>query len=256
MKMRILVAASLATVLSASTALADNVTGLGLFSYQHNRGDVNSFKFGGTANYEFEAPGLNLQFTAGDNHLDATGVDADFTTIKGDAFWRSAEGVFGGTVAHHILSAGASFGGFSAAGSASTTSFGAFGEYFAAPEMTLSLKGGGFAGDFDGGYVGVGGKYYVLPNLSFGTDYNYVKPDLTKGIHQINVDAEFMPFESTPFSVGLGYTYLETAGLSSNAVSFSLKYRFGTASGSSLSAWDRSGPTQWTGQLPIVGDLR
>ena len=65
---------------------------------------------------------------------------------------------------------------------------------------------------------------------------------------------EYLPFAGTPFTVGATYSYLESAGASSNAFGFSLKYRFGASAGSSLTDWDRSGPQQWTGQLPIIGD--
>ena len=245
MPIRIVATAACICALSILPAQAGNLTGLANFGYGHSKGDQNTESFGGSANYATDIPGYNFQFNAGDQHTTVTPVTIDAVQVRGDAFWRGDMGTFGGSFAYHNVSASA----FGVGGSADLESYGAFSEWYTAPNLTLALSGGGTSGSVHAGYVSVGAQYYFNNNFSTAIQYDYMRA--TTDSHTVTFVGEYMPFESFPVSFGLQYSYSEGGGSSSSVFGFGLRYRFGAVGGSSMSDWDRKGPIEWNGAFQL-----
>ena len=229
-----------------------NISGIVGGGYARTTGDIDLLAGGGAALFSFGKPGFQAQLSADNKHYSASGVTGDLTSITGDFFWRDGKGAIGASVSYHRASAGTSFYGTYYGGSVSAESYGAFGEWYVKRYLSLRVKGGGYSGDFSGAYGGAGFGIYPWSNLSVNASYNYLSLNGGGNEHQIGANVEYLPMRSLPLSISVGYTYDKyNGGGSANTYGIVLKYRFGNPRDDSLTGWDRSGPTQWNGALPL-----
>lgn len=248
----IAVAAGLVAGLSiTSAANAVEITGLAGVGYANATGDVNAWEGAGAVLATLANPDLNVQLSGGYERLTYSGLSGDLFNVTSDFFWRGKVGSFGTTVAYHRLSGGGNYYGYSFQGSGNVESVGAFGEWYVANALTLRLKGGSYFGTVKGAYAGTGLALYLGRNLSLSGNYDYLA--INGGGHTSSTGAslEAIPYEPWPVSVAVSYSH-ESAGnytSSGNTIGFAIKFRFGPST--NLRAWDRSGPTQWNGALPL-----
>jgi opacity protein-like surface antigen len=218
--------------------------------YDHlSAGNLNGFSGRGDLLVSLSNPGLNIQLSGGDEHFDISGTSVDIADISGSVFWRDRMGTFGASVAYHRLSAAVNFQGMHTNGAATAESYGAFGEYYFNRSLTLRVKGGAFSGDFEGYYGGGGVAVYPSHNMAISANYDYVS--LKHGGHSSRPGASFeiLPYEPWPATVTVNYAREMEAG-GYNVIGVVLKWHFG-AYENDLRAWDRAGPTQWTGALKV-----
>jgi hypothetical protein len=251
MKTSFAVTAAFAATLFTAPALAANDITLDVNGgYSSSTGSVNQYDFGGSALWSINNPGFNAQLNINETHTSVSPFNFDLIQFSGDAFWRDRKGTLGMSVAQHSFQKGSASGLFTFLGNISLTSFGGFGEWFIAPELTLKFQGGGFTGDADGLYLGTEGTWYVFPDLSVSTGFDYVRVSGGGGNQsRFNVGTEYLLSQNWPLSLGLDYSYTKVGGGNGNTFGLSLRYRFGGTG--SLNARDRRNVISWNGALPI-----
>jgi hypothetical protein len=245
-------------------ALANPVTTSGEidggYSYvtANHGGSANDWNINGAAITPI-ANNWAVQGNGGYNNLSATGLNEStgYGAISGayvDKWGRL--GVAGSysqlSVAHDTLDA---------------YSYGAFGDWYLAPDVTLSARGGGISGsahamghsaNFSGAYyVGGQGVVYPLPDMAVRGTIEYVAVPV--GGTNINstdyaIGGEYLVSRQFPVSVSASYTYtnLSFLGLTTgngSTVSVGLKYYFG--GNGSLIDHQRSETDGWAASSPI-----
>lgn len=241
---------ALAFMVAANAVEYSGLVGAGY----HHMTDTDITAGGGAALFSFGNPGFQAQLDASNEHYAEKGVTGDLTTVTGDFFWRDAKGSIGASLSYHRISAGAY--GYYYGGSEDVVSYGAFGEWYFNRWLSLRVKGGGYSGDLSGEYAGAGFRLYPLPNLALNASYDYLSLNGPYGsggnADQIGTYAEYMPMRSMPVSIAASYSYSKfSGGDSANTFGVVLIYRFGNPRDHSLSGWDRNGPIQWNGALPL-----
>lgn len=248
MKLRIALLGAAALLCgTANAGSLEGFTGImtGTYSYASPKGtDLNSYGFGGAVNYAI--PSTNFSVQGGFDYNDFTASDDGDT--MGEVTW-TGHGAVAWRTANYALAA---FGSYSNLNmyreNIGYGNYGLLGEYYPTADISLRVRGGGttasiFDHDFDGGFVGAGASYYVLPELALNLDSTYSN---ISTLHTTNVSlgAEYMPLPEYPVSLALSYEYNGYAaggsGIVSNGLMLRLAYRFGT--GASLAEFDRSGP--------------
>jgi|GEM_PF-1094764 len=246
-------AAAVATSANATDWTGFSGTITGGYNYSDVKGAPNNaFDFGGAANYAIPDTHLNVQGLVDYSETKSHSTPVDTWTSGGAVTWRDANyavGFAGGYNSSRLLGISAGYG-----------NYGLVGEYYAAPDLTLRLRGGGISGSFgplsgDGGYYGGGATYYVTPNLSLTADGAY---NTISGLHwaTFEVGPEYKPFDALPVSISASYTHdnINTYGrsLSSDGLMVRLAWHFGE--GNSLVEFDRNGPLNLRNpQLPMDG---
>lgn len=244
MKLRIALLSAALMCGAANAASLDGFTGLltGSYSYANpKKADMDTYGFGGVLGYAL--PSSNIFVQGGFDYADLAAKDASAITWsgKGAVAWRTHD---------YVLAA---FGSYANLNSGTTSnigygSYGALGEWYPTADISLRVRGGGITADIknydgNGGFVGAGASYYVLPQLSLNLDTTYSNVSL---MHTTNVSlgAEYLPMAEYPVSLALSYEYndynVSHASIISNGLMLRLAYHFGT--GSSLVEFDRSGP--------------
>ena len=205
-------------------------------------GGSSSNSFGGEAQalVAFANPGLNLQFSGGDETTSGGG-SLNTWVADGDFFWRDGKGSFGASVAHGSLSTGWL--------SADITAYGGFGEWYARRDLTRRIKGGGFSGDTSGQYGAVGAEYYWGGNLGLFADYTYVRL-IGHSVSNVSGGVEWLVSRELPLSLRVGGDFSSGGGVNTTGFSVKLIYRFGLSG--SLVDLDRTGPTPWNGALSAL----
>lgn len=98
-------------------------------------------------------------------------------------------------------------------------SYGAYGEWFATPGITLSAKSATITGGSERGAL-IGGKItgYLLRDLALSGIVEYEKEDRDNFETDLTVHAEYLLSESLPVSVFAGYTLASPSGVGSTDV--------------------------------------
>ncbi|MGH6958786.1 MAG: hypothetical protein ACREEW_19145 [Caulobacteraceae bacterium] len=191
---------------------------------------------------------FSVQLKAGYDGLGLKGGDFNNWRVSGAASWDSARGRLGvnsGFDALNGLGTNLDF-----------VNYGAYGEFYVGPRITLGLRGGGATGwasalgarsnDFNGGYVGGEGIYYLMPDLDA---QGHVEYDTVGGLRQTNVglQAEYLYSQDLPISgwVGYDYTHFDGAGVSLDDNKFSVGLRYYIGGSGSLVNHQRTGVDDW-----------
>ncbi|HVZ69888.1 MAG TPA: hypothetical protein VG891_10520 [Rhizomicrobium sp.] len=146
--------------------------------------------------------GIHVQGNAGYRYATLPGTHLSNWNLGGSGYWRGQMGRTGFVVNYTDVN-------LAALGSASTTNYGAFGEYFANDNFTVGVKGGGFSGDFSGGYAGVSVTGYVFPDFAVSGGIGYTHLNHFGAETDLSVQGEYLLSEETPFAVFAGYTYTD-----------------------------------------------
>ncbi len=215
---------------------------------------VTSYGGGGDMLVTFPDWGVGLQGGGSYWKFNSEGHSANLWNANAHAFWRNADGMLGASIGYSSLGTGVLFGvgplNFNA------RMYGAFGEYYATNYMTFRAKGGALQGSLEsvsghlnGGYVGLGGEYYILPDFAVSLAGNYVSLSHAR-FTSFEASSEYLLSEEIPLSLTVGYRYTAaTGGLRANTLMAGLKYRFGPSG--SLIQQDRTGPLVWNGILDL-----
>ncbi|HWA90912.1 MAG TPA: hypothetical protein VG889_12805 [Rhizomicrobium sp.] len=236
-------------------ALAGDVAGTLSGSYASdtdNSGDlwnVNGTltgKFGG--NWGLEATGgyHNLSDNSG------FGTSLDIWNVGGSAFWAMEQGRIAATVNYYhtdILGVGLN-----------VTNYGAGGEFYAGPQVTIAVKGGGNnvdlsgVGNDNGGYVGGMLQWYVMPNLSLSGSFDYADIKLFNTTSE-TLKAEWLFSEQTPISIYGGYQHVEigNGGGDGNLFFVGLKFYMNGNGGGALVDRQRNGSLGYIAEAPVLG---
>ena len=127
------------------------------------------------------------------------------------------------------------------------TTYGAGADWFFSDAITLSVKGGGHyaTGGSDGGFVGLQGTYYLMPNLAISANAEYIPASFTD-INSQKIKAEWKFSDTLPLSVYGGYQRYETGGTDVNAIFAGVKFYLDGAP--TLVASHRTGSLGYIGQ--------
>ncbi len=226
---KLLLASACAVLASGGPALA-NWTGTlsGDYTYSNLSGtSINSVGTNGSAAVNLGSSDFSLQGNGDYHYLWASGGGSiNAGSIGGSLVWNQGWGRLAGDVGGHFVS------------STTITNYGAGAEWFASPDWTLAIRGGGFSGAGSGYYVGGKATYYWDSKLAFSGSID------TLGFSSANVtdfslNAEYLVWDCT--SVSLGYTYSDVAGTPANSVGVALKFYFDGPSVSTLADHHRLG---------------
>lgn len=247
-----------AAAIVATSANATDWTGFsGTITEGYDYSDVkgisnNTYGVGGAVNYAIPDTHLNVQGLVGYSENRSRDAALDTWTSGGAVTWRDANyavGFAGSYNSSRLLGHSASYG-----------NYGLVGEYYATPDLTVRLRGGGISGGFgalngDGGYYGGGATYYVTPRLSVTADGSYAT---LSGLHwsSFEVGPDYLPFEGVPLSLGAAYTHdtYNSYGRSLNSDGVMVRLSWHLGDGTSLVDFDRNGPLNLHNpQLPTDG---
>jgi hypothetical protein len=184
---------------------------------------------------------FNTQIDGSYDRLEpSVGSGINLWDMDASFFWRDRKGTLGATVAYGSIS--------QIPGSVQVLSYGAFGEWYAAHDLTLRVKGGGFNGGsgIEGWHAGTSGEFYPLDDLGITIDYSYLNGG-GGHIHNIGADVEYLISHEYPLSIGAGYQHTGLGNI--NAFLIKLRYRFGLEG--TLVGIDRNGPVSWDGKPPF-----
>ncbi len=208
MKLRIALLGAAALLCgTANAGSLDGFTGLltGTYSYANpKQADMDTYGFGGVLGYAI--PSSNVAVQGGFDYTDLSAKEAATITWSGNGAiaWRTAD---------YALAVFGSYANLNGGPSANNGygSYGALGEWYPTSDITLRVRGGGVTSDFedqdgDGGFIGGGASYYVLPQLALNLDATYSTISV---LHTTNVSlgAEYMPMPEYPVSLALSYEY-------------------------------------------------
>lgn len=164
--------------------------------------------------------GIHVQGNAGYRYDTLPGTHIGAWNAGGAGYWQNETVRAGAVVNHTNIN-------FAALGlSADTTNYGAFGEYFANDSFTFGVKGGGFSGDFSGGYAGVSVIGYVFPNFAISGGIDYTRFNHIAAETDLSVQGEYLLSEDTPFAIFAGYTYSDISDGGGRAHTFVVGIRF------------------------------
>ncbi|MDR3526530.1 MAG: hypothetical protein P4L57_04555 [Rhizomicrobium sp.] len=249
-------AAVLATSANATDWSGFSGTVTGGYNYSDVRGVAsNAFDFGGAANYAIPDSHVNFQGAVDYSENKALRTPSDTWNTAGAMTWRDADiavGLNGDYNSTRLYHQRLSYG-----------SYGAFGEWYGLDGLginpiTLRLGGGGTSGTIgalnrDGGYLGAGATYYVLPQLSVTAHGSY---NTFSNLHWSNfeVGAEVLPLASVPVSLSTSYVHddIRTFGRATHSDGLMVRLALHLGNGTSLVEFDRNGPLNArTAQLPL-----
>jgi hypothetical protein len=199
-----------------------------------------------------------LEATGGYHSLGDGGSSSnlDIWNVGGSAFWAGMQGRLAATVNYYSTS--------TTGIDLNDTSYGVGGEWYAGPQFTIALKGGGNTissggSDVSGGYVGGMLKWYVMPNLSLSGQVDYQE---FSGLHITSEAAqlEWMFSNSVPLSIYGGYEHeqfgsggLFGSGSDGNTFNVGLKFYFNSPTGGSLVDRQRNGSLGYISETSILG---
>jgi len=200
-----------------------------------------------------------LEATGGYHSLSDGGANLDIWNVGGSAFWAGMQGRLAGTVNYYSTSVT----GFDL----NVTSYGAGGEFYAAPNFTVAVKGGGqtvnasgfgLGGNDSGGYAGGMLQWYVMPNLSLSGAVDYAE---FAGVNATSetIKAEWLFSETMPISIYGGYEHADfnTGGFGfgggGDLFFVGLKLYMNGSGGSTLVDRQRGGSLGYIAQTPVLG---
>jgi len=221
-----------------------------------NVADSDQYVGQGSLLYTFDDPGFAAQIDMTDDFY--YGVKHELAHIwsaGGSFFWRDGKGTIGLSGSYFAVDAPADplF-----SGKKSVESYGIFGEYYVTHNFTLQARGGGTEGGGVGlqtWYAAGGFTWYEDPDLALHAEGNFTTFSSGKDWTGIEGTLEYLPFESLPASLYVGYDYANIShGGDSAAIFFGLTWHFGQ--GRSLVDYQRTGPIQWTGDAKPGANLK
>lgn len=135
-----------------------------------------------------------------------TGFDTNVYGFNGSLFWAPAQGRLGATAGYSAVN--------TSLGDGHVWNYGAFGEYYVMPQITLGLAGGGLNISADGtsvsgSYIGGGGIGYVIPDLALIGTISSVHVSGAGSATSYGVSAEWLVSETLPISVFAGYSWTD-----------------------------------------------
>lgn len=236
----ILASVSAAAILVSGAASAQVTGTLGSgYTRVLNGGGADAFGVAGSlatelgSGWSLEGSGSFFNFNPG--ALDIWSMGGNLSTVTG--FGRIAGG------ATHIGT------GFSHA-----TSYGAGADWFFSEDLTLSLRGGGHytTGGSDGGYAGLQGSYYLMPNLALSASADYVA-NSAGDLNFQKLKAEWQFSDTLPLSVYGGYQRSEGAGAHTHSLFVGVKFYLDGAP--NLVGHHRTGSLGYIGQSFIQSGI-
>jgi hypothetical protein len=255
-------AGALALCVSLSTSAMAQYAGTVSGSYAGDTNDngADLWNVNGSLTGLFD-PNWGAEVTGGYHSLSQDGIaeNLDVWNVGGSLFWNNVQGRLAATVNYYDTSI--------AHLDLNATSYGIGGEYYAAPNFTVAVKGGGetvdvsgfgSSGDDSGGYVGGMLQWYAMPNLSLSGSVDYA--DLA-GSHVTSetIKAEWLFSETMPVSIYGGYEHADLGsggfGLSGDGDLFfvGVKLYMNGANGGTLVDRQRSGSLGYIAETPILG---
>lgn len=200
---------------------------------------INSVGTEGLAAVPLHWNDINLQANGDYHHLWGNkGANFDVGTAGGALVWGGFDGRIAINGQYHMTAAG------------NATTYGVGGEWFAAPDWTLGLRGGGLSGvgGSSGGYVGGEVIKYLTPDFSLagGIDYTGIGHGHATDFH---ARAEYLAWDN--LSVYGGYTYTDVPGKSLNSFMIGLKL-YCDPDGPTLVDHQRSGPATYISTFSSV----
>jgi len=236
--------------LSAGQAWADFAGTLdGEYAYvgvDNNGGSANVWGGNAAGRFNLGSWGLNAQIDGGYHTLSATngGPSLDNWDANGTLFWLGSEGRVGASFGYNGLSTTGIDG--------HIVNYGGFAEWYAAPSITVGIKGGavdasngGGSGDYVGGEI----AWYAMPDVNVNATVDYLS---FGGGHLTNYSgqAEWLFSETTPVSIFGGYTRTEaTGGFGANIWLAGLKLYTNGNGSSTLIDRQRTGTVDWASHL-------
>jgi len=209
-----LIAAGVSVLLGTGHASADDALqfsgtlGGGDIYYDAPDKHIGDWNANGSVLVSIGNPGFNLQADFDNDNLSASAHGGDFWSYGADAYWRDYAGAIGLNADAHAISNSIENG-----KGADFTNYGGFGQWYAAPEATLELKGGWMSGHYDGPYAGGGIVGYPLDSLALDLTADYAKADSQNTqLKDVGIFVEWLPLPEIPVSVGFGYTRTEIDG--------------------------------------------
>jgi hypothetical protein len=195
------------------------------------------------------------EVTGGYHNLsDGVGDNLDIWNVGGSLFWAAAQGRIAATVNYYS----ASIAGFDG----NITTYGAGGEWYAGPNFTVAVKGGGdtVGGDLfvsdSGGYAGGMLQWYAIPNLSLSGSVDYAE-QFGGHVTSETAKVEWMFSNSMPISIYGGYEHADTGagGFSTggNAFFVGLKFYMNDPSNGTLVDRQRGGSLGYIAEAPVLG---
>lgn len=193
----------------------------------------------------------------GYHNISDAGGNLDIWNVGGSLFWQHMSGRLAAQVNYDSLS----FSGIDV----NITSYGVSGEWYAGPNFTVAVKGGGDTGEIsgfgssvsdNGGYAGGNLTWYAMPNLALSGNVDYIGID---GSHQTTeeVKAEWMFSNTMPVSIYGGYQHLDCGsgfvicGGNSDVLFVGAKFYFGQGGSGTLVDRQREEGLSWTRSSPV-----
>ncbi len=256
--------ASLAlSVALGEAASANGISGTLSSSYANdtssNGGDL--WNVDGTLTGRFGGD-WGLEAVGGYHSLDAgVGSNLDIWNVGGSAFWASVNGRVAASLNYYSTSiSGVDL---------HVTSYGAGGEWYAGPSLTVAVKGGGNSADVSafgasaskgGGYACGMLKWYAMPNLAVSGSVDYTDQF---GGHATSetIKGEWLFSQSLPVALYGGYEHADlnaggfgyNAGGAGDLFFIGLKlYMNGDGSGTLVDR-QRDGSLGYIAQAPVLG---
>ncbi len=197
---------------------------------------VDSWNVAGSALIPIQSTPLNLQVDGAYNSLSGSGISGQVANLSATAFAGGSQGRLGATVGDNL---------FHGLGIADRTNYGAFGELWVNPQLTLAVKGGGVSG---GGvsayYTGGEGVVYPTANVALSGSVDYLKQS-NAHITVASAQVEWLPERRWPASIYGGYSSVDFDGVHQDLWLIGLRFQFGAGAGASLVERQRTGPAQW-----------
>lgn len=261
-KYLLMTAAALVLGAAVSSAAEADVSGTlsGSYANDTNGGSNDLWNVNGSLTGRLDG-NWGLEATGGYHSLDLGGGlgNLDIWNVGGSAFWAGLQGRLAATVNYYTTS---KFG-----ADLHVTSYGAGGEYYAAPNLTLAVKGGGntvdasgfgFSGSDNGGYVGGMLQWYVTPDLALSGAVDYAE---FAGLNATSETAklEWLFSHSTPLSLYGGYEHVDASAGGFGAIGdadiffVGMKFYFNGDGGDSLVDRQRNGSLGYIAQAPVLG---
>ena len=165
-------------------------------------GTIDNWGIGGQGAFGLGTSDLGAEFDAGYQSSSLSGFSTDAFGIGGSIFWAPAEGRVGGTVGYSTINTSPDV---------NVWNYGAFGEYYVAPQITLGISGGGLhanccGSSASGTYIGGGGIGYIIPDLALTGSISSVHVNSFGSATSYGVQAEWLVSETFPISVFAGYS--------------------------------------------------
>lgn len=241
---------------SSNAAVSGTLSGSYASDTDNNSGDL--WNINGSLTGMF-ADNWGVEATGGYHNLsDGFGDSLDIWNVGGSVLWAATQGRLAATVNYYDTSElGADL---------NVTSYGVGGEWYAGPNFTIAVKGGGntvhaslggFGGNDDGGgYAGGMLQWYAMPNLSISGAVDYSEFSSFNTTSE-TAKVEWMFSNTLPVSIYGGYEHADENsggfGTGGNLFFVGLKLYMNSEGGGALVDRQRSGSLGYIAETPVFG---